>query len=184
VKMRKGALLPSSLTMLEPELFSHIPEIIVILSGKHCGWKSRQAFSIVDDPGKGFIKVRDKASDVSSDFGHLMPVHQGERYRVEHCKHRQTRAANKWTPHSSSRHPSHRCESSADFPQSNSVCSYSNSYSNADEHQHKRTTRYGQKRAVSSTGKTRAYTGEQCVSSPPFGMPNKILGPLYSSSPL
>jgi hypothetical protein len=69
--------------------------------------------------------------DVSSDFGHLMPVHHGERYRVEHCQHRQTRAANKWKPHSSSRHPSHRCGSSADFPQSDSVCLYSNPYSNA-----------------------------------------------------
>ena len=58
-----------------------------------------------------------------------------------------------------------------------SFCLYSNTYSNAGELQRKRTTHYGQNSAVSSTGRTWANTSGQGVSSPPFGMPSKILGP-------
>jgi hypothetical protein len=46
---------------------------------------------------------------------------------------------------------------------------YSNPYSNAGELLHIIATRYGQQRAVSSTGRTSANTSEQGVSSPPFG---------------
>ncbi len=51
-----------------------------------CG-KGRQGLSKVSDPGKRFIRVRDEASDLASDVGHLMPVHQGEHHLVEHGEH-------------------------------------------------------------------------------------------------
>jgi hypothetical protein len=35
-----------------------------------------QGFSKVDDPSKCFIRVRDEASDLASDVGHLMHIHQ------------------------------------------------------------------------------------------------------------
>jgi hypothetical protein len=35
-----------------------------------------QGFSKVDDPSQGFIRVRDEASDLASDVGHLMHIHQ------------------------------------------------------------------------------------------------------------
>lgn len=40
-----------------------------------------QGFSQVADPSKGFIRVRDEASDLASDVGHLMPIHQGEHHQ-------------------------------------------------------------------------------------------------------
>ena len=46
-----------------------------------------QGFSKVDGPGKGFVRVRDEASDLASDIGHLMEIHQGEDHGVEHGQH-------------------------------------------------------------------------------------------------
>src|SRR2546428_7165352 len=46
-----------------------------------------QGFSKVEGPGKGLIRVRGEASDLASDIGHLMEIHQGEYDGVEYGQH-------------------------------------------------------------------------------------------------
>jgi hypothetical protein len=41
-------------------------------------YSGRQGFSKVENPGKGFIRVRGEASDLASDVGNLMAIRQGE----------------------------------------------------------------------------------------------------------
>src|SRR2546426_4888207 len=46
-----------------------------------------QGFSKVEGLGKGLIRVRGEASDLASDIGHLMEIHQGEDHGVEYGQH-------------------------------------------------------------------------------------------------
>src|SRR2546425_8309439 len=47
----------------------------------------KQGFSKVEGPGKGLVRVRGEASDLASDIGHLMEIHQGEDHGVEYGQH-------------------------------------------------------------------------------------------------
>ena len=57
-----------------PFVSSPLADPLHVFSVEKC--TAGQGFSKVDDPGQGFIRVRDEASDLASDVGHLMPIHQ------------------------------------------------------------------------------------------------------------